>query len=174
MPRLEARGSNQMWSWDITDLPTTVRGAWLCLYLVIDIWSRGVLALDFAEREDLAIEEDLVSRACSRERISKGRRQPLILHADIGKALRVATLESRLEELGVLRSFSRSWVPNDNPCSKSLFCTAKCRPEYPIWPFISMEAVCQWVTSFVVWCNQHHRHSGIKFETPAQRHSGQA
>jgi hypothetical protein len=52
---------------------------------------------DVGEREDPAIAADLVSRACLRERISKGRRQPLILHADNGNAMRTATLESRLE-----------------------------------------------------------------------------
>jgi len=28
-----------VWSWDISYLPTTVRGIWLYLYLVIDVWS---------------------------------------------------------------------------------------------------------------------------------------
>ena len=82
--------------------------AWGCdLYLVVDVWSRKVVAWDVADREDAQIAADLVSRACLRERISKGRRQILILHADNGNAMRAATLESRLEELGVLRSFSR-------------------------------------------------------------------
>ena len=110
-----------MWSWDITYLPTTVRGIWLYLYLVIDVWSRKVVAWDVAEREDPAIAADLVSRACLRELISKGRRQPLVLHADNGNAMRAATLESRLEELAVLRSFSRPRVrtttPTPNRCS---------------------------------------------------------
>jgi transposase InsO family protein len=64
VPRLEARGANEVWSWDITYLPTSVRGVWLYLYLVVDVWSR----------------------ACLRERICKGRPQPLILHADNGNA----------------------------------------------------------------------------------------
>jgi len=88
---------------------------------VIDVWSRKVVAWDVDEREDPAIAADLVSRACLKERISMGREQPLILHADNGNAIRAATLESRLEELGVLRSFSRSRVSNDdrtrNSCS---------------------------------------------------------
>jgi len=54
-------------------------------------------------------------RACLRERISKGRRQHLILHADNGNAMRVATLESQLEELGVLRYFARPRVSDNNP-----------------------------------------------------------
>jgi len=115
VPRLKAAGANQVWSWDITYLPTSVRGIWLYLYLVIDVWSRKVVAWDVAEREDPGIAADLVSRVCLRERISKCRRQLLILHSDNGHAMRATTLESRLEELGVLRSFSRPRVSNDNP-----------------------------------------------------------
>jgi putative transposase len=174
VPRLRASGANQVWSWDITYLPTTVRGIWLYLYLVIDVWSRKVVAWDVAEREDPAIAADLVSRACLRERISKGRKKPLILHADNGNAMRAATLESRLEELGVLRSFSRPRVSNDNPYSESLFRTVKYRPDYPRKPFASKDQACQWVASFVDWYNHQHRHSGIKFVTPHERHSGQA
>jgi transposase InsO family protein len=163
-----------VWSWDITYLPTTVRGIWLYLYLVIDVWSRKVVAWDVDEREDPPIAADLVSRACLRERISKGRKQPLILHADNGNAMRAATLECRLEELGVLRSFSRPRVSNDNPYSESLFRTVKYRPDYPRKPFSSKEQACQWVAAFVDWYNHRHRHSGIKFVTPVQRHSGSA
>jgi transposase InsO family protein len=153
-----------VWSWDITYLPTTVRGIWLYLYLVIDVWSRKVVAWDVAEREDPAIAADLMSRACLRERISKRRRQPLILHADNGNAMRASTLESRLEELGVLRSFSRPRVSNDNPYSESLFRTAKYQPDYPRRPFASKDEACQWVASFVDWYNHRHRHNGQAVE----------
>ena len=88
--------------------------------------------------------------------------------------MRGATLEVRLEELGVLRSFSRPRVSNDNPYSESLFRTVKYRPNYPNRPFRSKEEACQWVSSFIDWYNHQHRHSGIKFVTPQQRHSGEA
>jgi transposase InsO family protein len=101
------------------------------------------------EREDPAIAADLVSRACLRERISKSHRPPLILHADNGNAMRAVTLESRLEELGVLRSLSRPRVSNENPYSESPFRSAKYRPVYPSRPFASREEACQWVASFV-------------------------
>jgi putative transposase len=174
VPRLRADGPKPLWRRDITYLPTTVRGVWLYLYLVIDVWSRKVVAWDVAEREDTATAADLVSRACLRERISNRRQHPLILHADNGNAMRAATLEARLEELGVLRSFSRPRVSNDNPYSESLLRTAKYRPDYPSRPFASREDACQWVAMFVDWYNHRHRHSGIKFVTPQQRHSGQA
>ncbi len=97
-----------------------MRGVWLYLYLVIDVWSRKVVAWDVVELEVPTIAADLVTRACIRERISKGRKQVLILHADNGNAIRAATLEARLEELGVLRSFSRPGCRTKtctrNPC----------------------------------------------------------
>jgi transposase InsO family protein len=163
-----------VWSWDITYLPKMVRGIWLYLYLVINVWSRKVVAWNVAEREDPAIAADLVSRACLRERISKGRKQPLILYADNGNVMRAATLESRLEELGVLRSFSRPRVSNDNPYSESLFRTLKYRPDYPSRPFASKDDAFEWVVSFVDWYNHRHHHSGIKFVTPVQQHNGSA
>ena len=88
--------------------------------------------------------------------------------------MRAATLESRLEELGVLRSFSRPRVSNDNPYSESLFRTVKYRPDYPRKPFASKGQACHWVAAFVAWYNNQHRHSGIKFVTPQQRHDGEA
>lgn len=174
VPRLKADGPNQVWSWDITYLPTNVSGVWLYLYLVIDVWSRKIVAWDVADREDSKIAANLGIRACFRERISKGRPHPLILHADNGNAMRAATLESRLEELGVLRSFSRPRVCNDNPFSESLFRAVKYRPYYPRRPFQSVEEACAWVVAFVEWYNHRHRHSGIRFVTPDQIHSGEA
>ena len=125
---------------------------------------------------------DLVQRACLKERYRRpsgfGSHQcqqpPLILHADNGNAMRGATLETRLEEMGVLRSFSRPRVSNDNPYSESLFRTVKYRPDYPSRPFGSKGEACEWVAAFVDWYNHRHRYSGIKFVTPHQRHSGAA
>jgi transposase InsO family protein len=74
---------------------------------------------------------------------------------------RAETLEVRLEELGVLRSFSRPRVSYENPYSESLFCSVKYRPDYPSWPFGSKVEACQWVASFLDCHNHQHRHSGI-------------
>jgi transposase InsO family protein len=124
---------------------------------VIDVWSRKVVAWDVAEVESADIAADLVQRACLRERYRRPRgfgkhqqrEQPLILHADNGNAMRAATLEARLKELGVLRSFSRPRVSNDNPYSESLFRTVKYRPDYPSRPFSSKAEACEWVAAFV-------------------------
>ena len=111
---------------------------------MIDVWSHKVLAWDVDEREDPDIAVDLVSRACLRERLTKSRSQPLILHSDNGNAMRAATLESRLAELGVLLRSS-----NDSPYSESLFRTVKYWPDYPCQPLVSKERASWWVAAFV-------------------------
>ena len=77
---------NQVWSWDISYLTTSFKGIWLYLYLVIDVWSRKVVAWDVEVREVPKLAADLASNSCLRERIGKRRLQPLILHAVNGNA----------------------------------------------------------------------------------------
>lgn len=81
-----------------------MRGIWLFLCLVIEVLSRKVVAWDVADWKGTAIASDLVSRTCLRVCVSKGMLQPLNLRGDISNAMRAGTLESRLEEPGVLRS----------------------------------------------------------------------
>ena len=87
--------------------------------------------------------------------------------------MRGATMLATLQWLGVVPSFSRPHVKDDNPYSESLFRTLKYRPSYPSGPFASLEAARAWVASFVHWYNNEHRHSAICYVTPAQRHGQQ-
>ena len=48
----------------------------------------------------------------------------------------------------------------------------KYRPQYPLKPFADVTEARQWVTGLVEWYNHEHRHSAIRFITPAQRHEG--
>ena len=84
-----------------------------------------------------------------------------------------AMMLATLQKLGVVPSFSRPSVSDDNPYSESLFRTMKYRPVYPAKPFKNIEASRQWVHAFVQWYNHEHRHSGIRHVTPQQRHSGE-
>jgi putative transposase len=84
-----------------------------------------------------------------------------------------ATLLATLQFLGIMPSFSRPRVYDDNPYSEALFRTLKYRPEYPTLPFQSLQEAQCWVQGFVSWYNTEHRHSGIRFVTPELRHAGQ-
>jgi len=60
-----------------------------------------------------------------------GAADQLVLHADNGAPMKGATLLATLHKLGVVPSFSRPAVSDDNPYSEALFRTMKYRPDYP-------------------------------------------
>jgi transposase InsO family protein len=164
-----AEGPCQVWSWDITWLPTVVRGRYLYLYLVMDVWSRRIVGWDVCDRETPDLAAGLIQRICVEGGINtKG----LILHSDNGKPMCGATMIATLQWLGVVPSFSRPHVSDDNPYSEALFRTLKHTPAYPSLPFASIEQARSWVARFVDWYNSAHRHSGIRYVTPDQRHFG--
>ena len=163
-----ACGPNEVWSWDITYLSTLVRGMYYYLYLIVDVWSRKIVGWEVHEREDNELAAGLIREAAMREHIDAER---LILHSDNGGPMKGATMLATLQWLGITPSFSRPRVSNDNAYSESLFGTMKGSPEYPNKPFESREAARQWVAGFVQWYNHEHLHSGIRFVTPADRHS---
>jgi len=166
----QATGPNQVWSWDITYLATTIAGRFLRLYLIMDIYSRKIVGWEIHENETAEHAAVLIRKACLAEGIAPDR---LVLHADNGSPMKGATMLATLQKLGVVPSFSRPSVSNDNPYSESLFGTMKYTPAYPSKPFENLEGARQWVSEFVYWYNEAHRHSGIRFVTPAQRHSGE-
>ncbi len=114
---LTATGPNQIYSWDITYLPTTVKGLFYYLYLVMDVYSRKIVGWQVYEQESSALAADLMTDICLREGI---KRNQVILHSDNGSPMKGATMLATLQELGVVPSFSRPSVSNDNPYSESL------------------------------------------------------
>lgn len=165
----KATGPNQVWSWDITFLATTITGIFYRLYLVMDIYSRKIVGWEIHENETADHASLLIRKACLAEGISE---KGLVLHSDNGSPMKGATMLATLQRLGVVPSFSRPSVSNDNPYSESLFGTMKYTPAFPSKPFESLEAAREWVHTFVRWYNEEHRHSGIQFITPAERHCG--
>ena len=169
VPEHTAMGPDQVWSWDITYLLSTIRGAFFYLYLVLDVFSRKIVGWEVHERES----DDLSSMLM--ERIALGLEinlSGIVLHADNGGPMKGSTMLAKLQQLGVVASFSRPSVSDDNPYSEALFRTMKYRPSYPTKPFVSIDGARCWVEGFVRWYNTEHLHSGIRFVTPEQRHSG--
>lgn len=166
---LVATAPNQVWSWDITYMASPVRGAFYYAYMVIDVFSRKIVAKAVHDCECGELAAQLIEAACQREGVD---RNQLVIHSDNGSPMKCATLLAKLLDLGVATSFSRPSVSNDNPFSESLFRTTKYRPEYPKGSFESLKAAREWVRWFVAWYNTEHQHSGISFVTPDERHSG--
>jgi len=167
---ITATGPNQVWSWDITYLLNVVQGRFYYLYMVEDVYSRKIVGWGIFEKESSEDASIVIEEACKKEGIS---RDQLTIHSDNGSPMKGAMLLATLERLGVARSFSRPGISDDNPYIESLFRTLKYRPEFPKKPFESMAAAQAWVLQFVVWYNNEHLHSGIRFTTPSQRHQKQ-
>jgi transposase InsO family protein len=165
----QASGPNQVWSWDITFLASSIRGAFYRLYMVLDVFSRKIIGWEVHENESANHASVLIHKACLVEGI---REDALVLHSDNGGPMKGATMLATLQKLGVVPSFSRPSVSDDNPYSESLFRTLKYAPAYPTKPFERIEAARKWVHGFVQWYNNEHRHSAIRYVTPSQRHRG--
>ena len=168
-PEHVATGPNQVWSWDITYLASLLRGHFHKLYLIVDVWSRRIVGWEVHDEEDGGLAAALFEHSCAAEDIDPS---GIVFHSDNGGPMKSAVLKATLENLGVLQSFSRPRVSDDNPFSEALFRTLKYRPEYPSRPFASIEEARRWVASFVRWYNTEHLHSSIGFVTPDDRHQG--
>ena len=167
---LVASAPNQVWSWDITYLATTISGMFFFLYLIMDIFSRKVVGWEIHAEQTSEHAALIFRKAHLREGVGAG---DLVLHSDNGSPMKGATLLATLQRLGVVASFSRPSVSDDNPYSEALFKTCKYHASFPERPFGSLEEARFWVTGFVQWYNEEHRHSGIRFVTPGQRHRGE-
>jgi putative transposase len=164
-----ATGPDQVYSWDITYMLSPVRGQFYYLYMILDVWSRKIVGSAVHDRESPDLASELIEEVTILREIDP---EGVVLHSDNGGPMRGSTMLNTLQRLGVVPSFSRPSVSNDNPYSESTFRTMKYRPEYPSGPFPSLGATRAWVALFVLWYNTEHLHSGINFVTPEDRHAG--
>ena len=165
-----AHGPNQVWTWDISYLPTQVRGLYFYLYMIMDVYSRKIVGWSVHLIESSEYAALLIKQAYLDEGVTADQ---LVLHSDNGSPMKGITMLAMLQALGVVPSFSRPSVSDDNPYSEALFKTLKYHPGFPmVDKFANIQAARVWCEKFVVWYNQQHLHSGLKFVTPEQRHQG--
>lgn len=162
-----AQRANQVWSWDITYLPSPVRGQYYYLYLISDVYSRKGVGWEVHAEESGELAAELLQRTVIREQCIH---QPPVLHSDNGAPMKSMTMLSKMYDLGVTPSRGRPRVSNDNPYAESLFRTLKYCPQWPKDGFADLDAARTWVRDFMRWYNQEHRHSRIRFVTPNERH----
>jgi transposase InsO family protein len=160
---------NQVWTWDISYLATQTRGQHYYLYLIVDIFSRKIVGADVYEQELGELAADFLQRTIWAEKCVN---KSTVLHSDNGAPMRSFTMQAKMRDLGVASSYSRPRVSNDNPYSESLFRTTKYHHSWPKDGFKSLVEARVWVTNFVTWYNKVHKHSGIKYVTPEERHNG--
>jgi putative transposase len=166
-----ASAPGAVWCWDMTYLRGPVLGQWCYLYLILDLYSRKIVGWEVQATDHADHAAHLVRRTALAEGIHAMTAKP-VLHGDNGATLKATTVLAMLHWLGIKPSYSRPRVSDDNAYAESLFRTAKYRPEFPADGFPDLDAAREWATRFVHWYNIEHRHSGIRYVSPAQRHSG--
>jgi putative transposase len=169
-PELVARRPLVVWSWDITKLKGPRRGEYYDLYVVLDIFSRYVVAWCVAPSESGELAKELIADAVVHQQVPPGQ---LTVHADRGSSMTSNPVVELLAFLGVGRSHSRPHVSNDNPYSESQFKTLKYCPAFPE-RFGCIEDARLFCEQFFAYYNHDHRHSGIGYHTPASVHYGTA
>ncbi len=167
-----ATAPRQLWSWDLTFLASKVVGRWFYLYLILDVYSRKIVGFEVHETDSADHAVELLKRTALAEGLHALEKGP-VLHGDNGSTVKATTVLAMLQWLRITPSYSRPRVSDDNAFVESLFRTAKYRPQFPASGFSSLEDARRWASEFVTWYNNDHRHSGIRFVSPAQRHAGE-
>lgn len=96
---ITATAPNQLYSWDITYLPTAVKGVFFYLYLVMDIYSRKIVGWQVHDEESCDWAAALMTEICAQEGI---KRQQVTLHSDNGSPMKGAVMLATLQKLGVI------------------------------------------------------------------------
>lgn len=166
-PQLQATAPNQVWTWDITKLPTLTRGIYLCLYVILDLFSRYPVGWMVSRKENAGLACHLFREVLSRRAIEPNQ---LIVHQDRGSPMIAHSFGELLSDLGIERSFSRPRVSNDNPFSESQFKTAKYWPSYP-GRFSGDDHARQWCGEFFPAYSTR-PHEGLALFTPEDLYTG--
>jgi len=160
---------NQVWSWDITSLKGSSQGSFLYLYMMMDVFSRRIMGWKIHREERAEHAARFVRAVCEENGI-----QPagIVLHSDNGRPMKGDTMLCTLRQLGIVPSFSRPRVSNDNPHAEALFSLLKRHKDYPPSAFSSLEVACAWVARFSSWYNRDHLHGSLCFVSPDDRYFG--
>lgn len=169
VPRHCATAPNQLYARDITYLPGPIAGTFFFLYLMLDVYSRKIVAHEVHDAESAEYAAQLIEQAVLREGTLSS---ALVVHQDNGSPMKGSTYLAKLAELGIRPSYSRPGVSDDNAYAESLFRTCKYRPAFP-GAFATLEEARQWMLAFTRWYNHEHKHRNLKFVSPAERHHGE-
>jgi transposase InsO family protein len=172
----ELTGPNQCWCWDLSYLKTDVLRVFWYLYVMLDEWSRKVIA--WRVSRSLACEEALrlIDDAILAENLLEApeNQMPVVVN-DRGSQMKAKEVKQMFTDMGLTQTFSRPRTPNDNPFVESLLGTVKTAPVYPGWfPYDDESVVQEYFGKYFPWYNNEHYHSRIGYVTPVQKHMGQA
>ena len=164
VPAVAAVRPNQLWSWDATELAGPGRERYK-LMLILDVYARFPIGwkIEYGEAVPHAVE--LFATAIGRYGA------PGVIHADNGSVMRSTGLVDQLHDHGIVTSYSRPRVSDDNPFSESMFKTIKYDLDCPD-RFDDIDHARAWTGTFLARYATEHRHSGLAHYTPAAVYHG--
>lgn len=163
-PSAVAAQPNQLWSWDVTELSGPGQERYK-LMLIIDVYSRYPVGWRIEYTESKAFAVSLFATAINRHGC------PSVVHSDNGSVMRSHQLVNHLRNHGVVTSFSRPRVSDDNPFSESMFKTIKYDLDCPE-QFDTIDHARAWTSRFLDRYAREHRHSGLAHHTPESVFTG--
>lgn len=168
-PHLMATQPNEIWSWDVSQIRSSIRTKRFYLYVIIDIWSRYVVGWALEDHEKTVYAIQMWKKALEDQLITG---QGLINHKDNGSIMTSDEMIDFVRDAQMVDSYSRAGVSDDNPFSESLFASIKRFREFPE-TFETLDDGRSYFTTHFSAYNHEHRHSGIQFMAPSARHYGE-
>lgn len=161
--QFEVRRENRVWSSDITYI-WTGKG-WVYLAVILDLFSRRVIAWELSDKPDTALVLAALYRAV---RLRKPRRWRLMFHSDQGCQYTALEFIQALRDLGILQSMSRRGQCWDNAPTESFFATMKKETGISKWILEDCaevhRALVDWIDG---WYNPLRRHTSLGGCSPA-------
>jgi len=172
----ELTGPNQCWCWDLSYIRTDLPRIFWYLYVMLDEWSRKVVAWLISPSLTHEYARNLIDDAYLSEGLLDVSRDQLpVVVNDRGSQMKQKDVTQMMRDLGLTQTFSRPRTPNDNPFIESLFSTVKTAPAYPGWfPSSSIQTAIEFFEHYFHWYNSEHFHSGIGYIHPIDKHEGRA
>ncbi len=172
----ELTGPNQCWTWDISYLRTDLPRIFWYLFVMLDEWSRKVIAWRVADHMITEEAQGLIDDAFLVENLMDVPRSQLpVVVNDRGSQMKAKPVKQMMLDLGLVQTFARPKTPNDNPFIESFFSTVKSAPTYPeCFPSETVNITRNYFENYFGWYNTEHYHSGIGYVHPIDKHEGRA
>jgi putative transposase len=156
-----AAAPNQLWTADITAIPT--RAGFLYLAVVLDVYSRRIVGWAMASH----LRTELVLAALEMALWNRRPARGVIHHSDHGCQYTSVAFGERCQQAGIVPSLGRVGDCYDNAITESFFATLECellvREHFHTLAAAEL-AVFDYIEGFY---NPHRRHSALGYRSPA-------
>lgn len=153
---------NRVWVSDITYFKCNEKSYYICV--IIDLYARKVIGYKAGKKNSTQLIKTTLKQAYE----SRLPDSSLIFHSDRGSNYCSKTLNDYVKSLGLVRSFSRPYVPYDNSVIESFFASMK-REELYRKKYRTETDLYQAIDDYIEFYNTRRPHSKIQYKTPEQK-----